>query len=48
MIVLKALEWAFSAFLVVFVVWQIAWPLLNGQRPFTTVKSTKRGKSDAE
>ncbi len=48
MILMKSLEFVVGAFLVVFVVWQIAWPLLNGQRPFTTVKSTKDGGSDAK
>lgn len=32
---LTVLEWAFGAFLVVFVVWQIAVPLLMGQPVFS-------------
>lgn len=43
MVLLKAMEWAVGAFILAFVVWQIAWPLLCGQRPFTTVKP-KGGK----
>ncbi len=35
MVLMKALEWAVGAFLVTFVVWQIAWPLLCGRAPFT-------------
>ena len=31
---LKALEFAFGAFLVVFVIWQIIAPLLNNEKPF--------------
>ena len=32
---LRVLEWAFGAFLIVFVVWQIAAPLLMGHPPFS-------------
>ena len=47
MAMLKALEWAFGAFLVVFVVWQIAAPLLMGQLPFPAFRD-KPVKEDAD
>jgi hypothetical protein len=48
MIFLKTLEWAFGAFLLVFVVWQIAAPLLMGKLPFPMFRestTTKKEKS---
>lgn len=45
---LKALEFATGAFLVVFVVWQVAAPLLMGKLPFPMFRestTTKKEKS---
>lgn len=42
MVLLKALEWAFGAFLVVFVVWQIAVPLLMGYPAFSLFREKRQ------
>lgn len=39
---LTALEWAFGAFLVVFVVWQIAVPMLLGYPPFSLFREKEK------
>ena len=36
---LLALEFAFGAFLIVFIVWQIAFPLLCGKPPFPAFRT---------
>jgi hypothetical protein len=45
---LKALEWAFGAFLLVFVVWQIAAPLLMGKLPFPAFRSQPVDDAEGE
>ena len=44
MLLLKSLEFAVGAFLVVFVVWQIIAPLLMGNQPFTAFRRTRKRK----
>lgn len=41
---LYALEFIVGAFLVVFVVWQVAAPLLMGQQPFPAFRKSKGGR----
>lgn len=44
MMYLKSLEWAFGAFLVVFVVWQIIAPLLRDEPPFPAFRKPSAKK----
>jgi hypothetical protein len=43
MYLLKALEFAFGAFLVAFIAWQIVAPMLQGNKPFPAFR---KGESD--
>ena len=44
MFYLQVMEWAFGCFILAFVVWQIVWPLLNGETPFTKTSYKRKGK----
>lgn len=48
MILLKAMEFAVGAFLVVFVGWQIIAPLLMGKKPFPAFREKKKGVKRAQ
>ena len=45
---LRALEWAFGAFLVVFLVWQVIIPLLCDRKPFAQCRTNDRAKRKKE
>lgn len=48
MVLLKSMEFAVGAFLVVFVGWQLIAPLLMGEKPFPAFREKKKGAKRAE
>lgn len=46
MYLLKALEFAFGAFLVAFIVWQIVAPLLRDEKPFPCFREEDKKKDE--
>lgn len=48
MLFLRALEWAFGAFIIAFVLWQIVGPLLMGKLPFPAFREDKATQNKKE